>query len=103
MKPKIETIASKGRSFRVRDDPNVRETYVSHILLTGGNAGNFIVTVGAIRFTPEKTNEQVEEHQIPYVTITGRLVFTPSAVDSLIESLQKMKTVMGTDEKPRTN
>jgi len=91
-------MTKEKRKLSVVDDPTAENVYADTIVSTGFFNGTCVVTLGATRFIPPRTNEAPEEGATPSVYVTAKLAITPGAAVELVSILGNMfKTLSRSD------
>ena len=85
-----EPMATERKIFKILDDPTVRESYANKLVSASFDGGAVVVTLGATRFVPEDTAQNVKEGNPPAVHVTARLAISPGGAVELANALGNM-------------
>ncbi|ODA65929.1 hypothetical protein A7A08_03160 [Methyloligella halotolerans] len=92
-------MAKEKKKLPVVDSESVRDVYADTVVSTGFFNGTCVVTLGATRYVPERTNEAPQEGAVPSVYVTAKLAITPSAAVELVSILGNMFKTLSHAEK----
>jgi hypothetical protein len=82
--------AKKPRGLRVVDDPTVKELYANKFIGSMFDGGALSITLGIMRFLPQRTEGAPPEGAEPEVHVSARLALSPAGAVELINNLAKM-------------
>jgi hypothetical protein len=75
---------------RIVDDPDVHEVYANKFISAGFDGGAVAVTLGCMRFLPERVDTPLRQGQQPDVHVTARLAISPAVAVELINGLNNI-------------
>jgi hypothetical protein len=78
--------------FPVQDNPSLVEALATHVVSHSYNGTTFTVTLGALRFVPDRLKGTPDDNLEPYIAVTTRFALTPGAARQLIDSLNRSLT-----------
>jgi hypothetical protein len=93
----------KQPKFRIHDNAAIVEFYANKFVGSFFDGSAVSLTFGAMRMSPEKTDEGPREGQLPDVYVTHRLTLPPAAAVELINALNTILTMLqkGPSAKPQ--
>ena len=83
-------MANKNEGLTVVDDPTVKEIYANKFICSMFDGGSVTITMGVMRFMPEKTEGGPKKGDRPQVNTTVRIALSPAGAVELINNLGKM-------------
>lgn len=89
-KQKMAPRTEKQKSFKLVDDPSVKELYVNRLVSASFDGGALTVTMGVARILPERTGSKAKSGESPDVHVTARLTLSPVAAAELTKALTNM-------------
>src|SRR5690348_9704223 len=99
-------MAEKPKGLRIIDDPAVKELYANKFIGSMFDGGALSITLGIMRFVPQRTEGGPPKGAEPEVHVSARLALSPSGAVELINNLGKMLATLQaaasrpTDQKP---
>jgi len=92
-------MVNEKSKFTLVDDPSLRETYADTMISTGFFNGVCVLTMGATRYIPKRTNEAPKDGTAPTVYTTARLAMTPNAAVEVVNVLTNMLNTLSQAER----
>jgi hypothetical protein len=83
-------MAEKPKGLRVIDDPAVKAAYANKFIGSMFDGGALEITLGTMRFLPERTEGAPPKGSEPEVHVSARLALSPSAAVELINNVSQM-------------
>ena len=83
-------MAEKPKGLRIIDDPTVKDLYANKFISTMFDGGALEITLGVMRFLPERTEGGPPKGVEPEIHVSARVALSPSAAVELINNVSKM-------------
>ena len=81
---------------KVIDNPTVHESFSTKLVTTSFDGGAISVTLGALRFVPDRIDGAPKDSDAPSIHVSTRFAMTPSCAVELINALNQTLSVVAT-------